>query len=85
MDFATIIGLVAGIGVVGAAILVGGDFMSFVDVGSMMIVIGGAIAATILRFTLGDVFVAFLTALKVSFGNKTRSPTEVVERLRELS
>ena len=41
MDFATIIGLVAGIGVVGAAILVGGDFMSFVDVGSMMIVIGG--------------------------------------------
>lgn len=85
MDFATIIGLVAGVGVVGAAIFVGGDFMSFVDIGSMMMVIGGAIAATILRFTLGDVFVAFLTALKVSFGNKTRSPSEVVERLRELS
>lgn len=85
MDFATIIGLIASIGVVGTAILVGGDFMSFVDVGSMMIVICGAIAATILRFTLGDFFFAFLTVLKVSFGNKTRSPTEVVERLRELS
>lgn len=42
MDFAKIISLVAGVGVVGADILVGGDFMSFVDVGSMMIVIGGA-------------------------------------------
>lgn len=85
MDFATIIGLIAGLGVVGAAIFMGGDFMSFVDMGSIMIVIGGAIAATVLRYTLGMVMVALMTALKTSFGNKTRSPTEVVERLRELS
>ena len=85
MDLATIIGLIAGIGVVMAAIFLGGDFMSFVDVASMMIVIGGAIAATVLRFTFGQVFGALITALKTAFGNKTRSPTEVVERLRELS
>lgn len=85
MDLATIIGLAAGLGVVGAAIFLGGDFMSFVDIKSVMIVIGGAIAATVLRFTLGQVMVALMTALKTSFGNKTRSPTEVVERLRELS
>lgn len=85
MNFATIIGLVAAVGVFGAAILVGGDFMSLVDVGSMMIVIVGTIAATILRFKLDDFFVADLTALKVRLGNKTRSPSKVVERLRELS
>ena len=56
MDIAIIIGLTAGVGVVGAATLVGGDFMSFVDIESTMIVIGGIIAATVLRFTLGDVF-----------------------------
>lgn len=84
MDIATIIGLIAGIGVVIAAILLGGDLMSFIDIPSVMIVIGGAIAATVLRFTLGQVMVALITALKTSFGNKTRSPTEVVGRLREL-
>jgi chemotaxis protein MotA len=85
MDLATIIGLIAGLGVVGAAIFLGGDFMSFVDVASVMIVIGGAIAATILRFTLGQVGLALVTALKTSFGNKSRSPAEVISRLRELS
>ena len=85
MDLATIIGILAGLGVVLAAIFMGGDFMSFVDVGSVMIVIGGAIAATVIRFTFGAVVFAFGTAIKTSFGNKTRSPTEVVERLRELS
>lgn len=85
MDLATIIGLIAGLAVVGGAIFAGGDFMSFVDIPSMMIVIGGAIAATVLRFTFGQVAVALVTGLKTSFGNKSRSPTEVVERLRELS
>ncbi len=85
MDLATIIGLLAGLGVVGAAIFMGGDFMSFVDIGSVMIVVGGAIAATILRFTLGQVLIALMTALKTGFGNKARSPTDVVDRLRELA
>ena len=85
MDLATIIGLIAGLAVVGAAIFLGGDFMTFVNIPSFMIVIGGAIAATVLRFTLSQVFVALITALKVSFGNKSRSPSDVIGRLRELS
>jgi chemotaxis protein MotA len=59
MDLATIIGILAGLGVVLAAIFMGGDFMSFVDVGSVMIVIGGAIAATVIRFTFGAVVGGF--------------------------
>ncbi len=85
MDLGTIIGLLAGIGVVAAAIFLGGDFLSFVDVPSMTLVVGGAISATVLRFTLAQVMVALITALKTSFGNKTRSPTAVIERLRELA
>jgi hypothetical protein len=55
MDLATLIGLGSGTAVVLVAIFLGGDFMAFVDVPSLLLVIGGAMAATILRFTLADV------------------------------
>ena len=46
MDLATLIGLASGTAIVLMAILMGGDFMTFVNVPSLLIVIGGAIAAT---------------------------------------
>ncbi|HSA80744.1 MAG TPA: hypothetical protein VLE23_07955 [Geminicoccaceae bacterium] len=44
MDLATLFGVGAGT----AVVLMGGDFMSFVNVPNLLIVIGGAIAATVL-------------------------------------
>jgi len=50
MDFATLIGLISGLALVVAAIIMGGDIGLFVDLPSMMIVFGG---------TFGTIFVAF--------------------------
>ena len=69
MGLATLIGLGAGTAVVLVAIMMGGDFMSFVNVPSLLIVIGGAIAATVLRFTLVDV----VTALRTGARGRLRS------------
>ena len=69
MDLATLIGLGAGTAVVLVAIMMGGDFMSFVNVPSLLIVIGGAIVATVLRFTLADV----VTALRTGARGRLRS------------
>ena len=41
MDLATLIGLGAGTAVVLIAIFIGGDFMTFVNVPSLLIVVGG--------------------------------------------
>lgn len=49
MDLATIIGMIAGAVVIGIAIMLGGSFSQFVDIPSVLIVIGGGLAATLIR------------------------------------
>jgi chemotaxis protein MotA len=85
MDFATLIGLISGTAVVLLAIFLGGDFMTFVNVPSLLIVVGGAVAATILRFTLADVFVALRTGCRIAFSQEKSEPQALIERMTELS
>ncbi len=69
MDLATLIGLVFGTFVVLAAIFMGGDFMVFVNVPSLFIVVGGGFAATILRFRFAAVFVFKYRRIRVGRAN----------------
>jgi chemotaxis protein MotA len=85
MDLATLIGLISGTAVVLIAILIGGDFMAFVDVASVLIVIGGAMAATILRFTLADVMVALKTGIGAAFAHSKSTPNAVIQEISELA
>ena len=55
MDLATVIGMCAGFGLITSAILMGGSYQVFFDVPSVLIVIGGMIAATFIHFSLGQV------------------------------
>jgi len=55
MDKGTLIGIVAGLGVVIASMLMGGGVTAFIDIPSLMIVLGGTIAATLVNFPMGDV------------------------------
>ena len=59
MDIGTPIGLVLGIGLVLAAILMGSDLMTFVNLPSVLVVVGGTIAATIIAFPLGELKMVF--------------------------
>lgn len=55
MDIATIIGIVAGFACIGVSIISGGDAMVFINIPSMMIVVGGMLSATLMHFSLGQV------------------------------
>ena len=45
MDLATIIGFVVGMACIIGGIVVGGDIMAFIDIPSILIVVGGVLAA----------------------------------------
>ena len=62
-DLATLLGLAAGFVVVGAAIVIGGSAMAFIDLPSVLIVIGGTFAVTMICFSLSDV----LNAIRAAF------------------
>ena len=52
MDIATIVGLILGTGLVVGSILLGGSLMPFINVPSLMITVGGSIAAILINFPL---------------------------------
>ena len=85
MDLATLIGLMSGIAVVLVAIFLGGEFMTFVNLPSILIVVGGAIAATILRFTLGDVMIALKTGIASAIGHSPVTPQALIDEVAELA
>ena len=69
MSFSTLIGLVAGIAIVLIAMAMGSSISMFVNIPGLMIVVGGTIAATMIRYSMADSFKAWgmsFSALKVS-------------------
>ena len=64
MDLATLLGLIIGFGFVAGAIASGGDFGAFINVPSILIVVGGTFAITTVCFTLGEVIKAQGVMLK---------------------
>jgi len=64
MDLATVLGLIVGFGFVAGAIMSGGDFGSFVNVPSILIVIGGTFAITTVGFSLKEIIAAQTLVMK---------------------
>ena len=81
MDLATIIGMLVGAGVISYAIYLGGSFMAFVDMPSILIVIGGGLAATLIRFPLAGIGRALVIGSKVAFTQKKSEPRDVIARI----
>ncbi|MEO5377878.1 MAG: MotA/TolQ/ExbB proton channel family protein [Magnetococcus sp. DMHC-6] len=67
MDIATIIGLVFGILLMLWAILMGGSFMLFVDIPSVIIVFGGTLATMFIKHTMSEVFSSMGIMMKAIF------------------
>ncbi len=55
MDKGTLIGISAGLGLVLVSMLMGGGVTAFISIPSLMIVLGGTIAATLVNFPMKDV------------------------------
>ncbi|EIA1324556.1 flagellar motor protein PomA, partial [Vibrio vulnificus] len=56
MDLATLLGLIGGLAFVVMAMILGGSIMMFVDVTSILIVVGGSIFVVLMKFTMGQFF-----------------------------
>ena len=84
MDISSVIGMVSGIGFVLGTILLGGSIMMFVNIPSLLIVVGGTIAAVMIGYPLGDVLGLFKTAMKV-FMFKIEKAEDIISNLTEIS
>jgi chemotaxis protein MotA len=80
MDFASIAGLVVGIGFILFAIFSRGNVGLFINVPSFMIVGGGTIGATLINFPLGEVL-GVLRVVKKALFHQEESPLGVIRTL----
>jgi chemotaxis protein MotA len=84
MDISSIIGVVSGIGFILGTILLGGPIGMFINIPSILVVVGGTIAATMIGFPLGDVIGITKTAIKV-FMFKIEKAEDIIANLTEIS
>ncbi len=84
MDIATLIGLIGAMGVVGGAIALGGDFGAFIDIPSIVVVVGGTSMAVMASHTLGQFLGSFKVGL-VAILYKPRNTVELIEEAVELA
>ena len=82
MDLATILGFVVSFGLIIAALLLGGDPLTFVDVPSMLIVFGGTIGATLTHYPLGTVLKVGIVIRK-TLVSKTPVPAAIINQFMD--
>jgi chemotaxis protein MotA len=85
MDIATLIGLVFGVAVIGAAIATGGDVGLFINLPGILIVLGGTLAATLIIFCLADVISAFALGLRTAFREVASDPNKIYNEVLEMA
>lgn len=81
MDFATIIGVILALVVVGVAVVLGGSYGAFYDLPSILIVFGGAAATTLIRFPLIGVLKALAIGGKVAMVHRRIEARELVDQI----
>jgi chemotaxis protein MotA len=84
VDLATLIGFLAAWGLIIATIMMGAAAGVFVNIPSLLIVVGGSYAVVMMRFTLGQFIGSIKTAMK-AFMYKSESPLEMIETVVELA
>ena len=73
MDIATVVGIISAFGLVLVAIFMGGGLGLFIDVPSMMIVIGGTLGATMINYPLREIFGVFKVVKNAFFTSNIAS------------
>jgi chemotaxis protein MotA len=84
VDIATVAGVILGAALVGTAIVLGGSPAAYVDPASMLIVLGGASAATLASYPLARYMRIPQVCMKAIFAKK-QDPVQLVEQLVELA
>lgn len=84
MDIATLIGMLGGFGIIIAAIVTGGDVMMFVNVPSILIVVGGTTFVVLMQVPMKEFLASFGIALKAFF-YQTYDSQEVIDEAVKLA
>lgn len=82
MDLATILGLLLSFGLVISAMMSGGSIMTFIDIPSAMIVLGGTLGATLVNYPLPVVLKLMKVVMKAFFA-KAPSPDTVIDQFMD--
>jgi chemotaxis protein MotA len=85
MDIATALGLVAGAIVIVTLILLGGDLRMFYDVHAIIIIFGGSISATLIRFPLAAMLHGLPLGIRYAFSLRNITTRELVDELASIA
>lgn len=80
MDIATVVGIVGAFGLVLGSILMGSGLDTFINIPSLLIVVGGTIGASLINYPLKDVLGAG-KIIKHAFFHKVQSSTDLIASL----
>jgi len=78
VDIATLLGLFGGLAVIVSAIFLGGSAGMFVNIPSLVVVVGGTFMVTLCQISLGQFFGSFKVALR-AFMHKSVGPEVLIE------
>jgi len=84
MDIATVLGIVSAFGLVLSAILMGGGLNLFINIPSLLIVVGGTLGTTMINYPLKDVL-GVIKVVKNVFFSKVASTTTIIRQFAEFS
>src|SRR6201986_2085173 len=85
MDIMTGVGLTAGIIVIAVMMLLGGDVHMFISEHAMIIIFGGSIAATMIRFPLGVMLHGLPLGAKFAFTMSRLSARDFLDELARIA
>jgi len=80
MDLASLVGLVGAFAIIIVAMVLGGDVLVFVNVPSLLVVLGGSIFVVLAKFTMSQFLGAFGAASK-AFSFKSVDPAALVDEV----
>ncbi|TDR93660.1 motility protein A [Enterovirga rhinocerotis] len=86
MDIATAAGLLGGVGVVvGLIMMDGGNFAAYFDKHAVLVIFGGATAATMTRFPFSVIAHGLPMGIKFAFGGRAMHPRALIEELTKIA
>jgi chemotaxis protein MotA len=85
MDITTLIGLVAGTTVVAVMMMLGGSLEIFLSEHAVIIIFGGSISATLIRFPLSSILHGLPLGGKYAFTMSRKTARELVDELANLA
>ena len=83
-DMATAMGLIGALGLIAIAIFLGGNWLAFVDIPSILIVVAGTFAITTVSYSLGEIVQAQPLMLRTLFSNG-HTPNEAAAKVLQLA